>query len=116
MSDSQYSIAGIIFLISLLCACGSKPSFDALTSASVAGGDQSAQNDKNKGGGSSTDEEDCDSSDSSTSSLVALCHVDSDGETHQVCTDTSTAVSKYGLNPAKPNLIAPNGSDHLGAC
>jgi hypothetical protein len=131
MNETQISIAGIVFLISTLCACGGgQTTKEALTAAggkvstgSGGGGGQAGQHGKGKGADNKgkvaqdgSADETCDAAKIADPTTVVLCDVSSDAtETRQVCTDAATALSAYGLDPTKPNLIGSDG-DHLGAC
>ena len=134
MKKAHISLVGMMFLASTLSGCGKgsgNPAVDQLLSnlpqAQTAGGGggggggngQGATHGK-KGGNQNlvadpADDETCDAGKLADPSNVVLCAVGADGSARQVCTDASTALSKYGLDASTPSLVASDG-DHLGAC
>jgi hypothetical protein len=93
--ETGVSIASLVFILSL-SGCGG-PDPQAMTNSLLSG--LAAQN-----GGAVVAQ--------SSSCEVVLCYVSPSGESTDVCTDASTALSKYGVDISAPSAAG----SHSGPC
>jgi hypothetical protein len=121
--ETGVSIAGLFFMISLTGCGGPNPQAlaQAANDALVANGGGAASNGGHGGGGGGGGHGKGGGGGGAQNNVVPceveLCYVNplNPADQADVCTDLSTAISKYGVDPSVPGSTSSSGS-HLGSC